>query len=55
MRAALVHLVQVRGGVLLGLAAGEEDDPRHSGGDVPVEASERPSATSSTDARSCAL
>ena len=38
VRPARVHRVQVRGRVLVGLAAGEEDDPRHRRRHVPVEA-----------------
>ena len=36
MRPARVHRVQVRGRVLVCLAAGEEDDPRHRSGHVPA-------------------
>ena len=41
VRAARVHRVQVRGRVLVGLAAGEEDDPRHRRRHVAVEHVER--------------
>ena len=42
MRPAQVHRVQVRGRVLVGLAAGEEADPRHRRRHVPVEDVQRP-------------
>ena len=41
MLAQRVHRVEVGGRILVGLAAGEEDDPRHRRGNVPLEAADR--------------